>query len=75
MIFYRNSNDYTHIYGNKLSEVVRRHIRAQSAILDGEVIVVNKYTGHFEAFGANKSVALNEGDSDLQLCCIYIKIM
>jgi len=38
--------------------------------LDGEIIVLNKHTGQFEAFGANKSVALNQGESDLQLCCI-----
>lgn len=65
----RNSNDYTHIYGSKLSDVVRQHIKAQSAILDGEIIVLNKHTGQSEAFGANKSVAINQGETDLQLCC------
>lgn len=65
----RNSNDYTHIYGNKLSDVIRSHIKAQSAMLDGEIIVLNKHNGQIEPFGANKSVALNQSESDLQLCC------
>ena len=66
---YRNSNDYTHIYGPKLSDVVRSHIKAQSVILDGEIIVLNKHTAQMEAFGANKSVARTQGETDLQLCC------
>jgi len=49
---------------------VRQHIKAQSAILDGEIVVVNKHNGIVEPFGANRSVALNQGESDLQLCCI-----
>lgn len=65
----RNANDYTHLYGPKLADVVRRCVKAQSAILDGEIIVINKHTDQLEPFGANKSVALNNSESDLQLCC------
>eukprot|EP01017_Pseudomicrothorax_dubius_P032816 TRINITY_DN4334_c0_g1_i4.p1 TRINITY_DN4334_c0_g1~~TRINITY_DN4334_c0_g1_i4.p1 ORF type:complete len:672 (+),score=145.76 TRINITY_DN4334_c0_g1_i4:1902-3917(+) len=77
--FSRNSNDYTNIYGKKLSEVVRENVSAMAAILDGEVIVVNKHTGEQVQFGMNKTVALeNSGDDTLQLCykvfdVLYVK--
>lgn len=66
----RNSNDYTHIYGPKMIEIIRENVSALSAILDGEIIVINKLTGEHVQFGMNKSVALeNSDDENLSLCC------
>lgn len=43
MFFSRNSNDYTHVYGRKMSEIVRENIvKTHSGILDGEMVVVDK---------------------------------
>lgn len=43
MFFSRNSNDYTHVYGRNMSEVIRNNIkRTHSCILDGEIIIIDK---------------------------------
>lgn len=77
--FTRNSNNYTHIYGPKMSQIVRDHVRARAAILDGEMIVVDTATRMSIPFGMNKPVALAENnDSTLRLCykvfdLLYVK--
>jgi len=40
--FSRNSNDYTHIYGPKLGQIVRDSLGAPAGILDGEIVVLEK---------------------------------
>lgn len=61
MFFSRNSNDYTHVYGRKMSDIVRNNIlRTHSCILDGEMIVVDKENSGPVQFGNNKTVAMDE---------------
>jgi DNA ligase 4 len=43
--FTRNSIDYTPIYGKKLGEILKKNLLCESAILDGEIIVIEKETG------------------------------
>jgi len=44
--FSRNSKDYTHIYGPKMKDIIRKNLLAtHSAILDGEMIVVDRQSG------------------------------
>ncbi|CAD8171259.1 unnamed protein product [Paramecium octaurelia] len=62
--FTRNSNDYTYLYKDKLGDIVRQSVQAQCAILDGEIIVVNKETGDNVRFGLNKTVALSKDVND-----------
>lgn len=61
--FTRNSNDYTHIYKEKMADIIRQCVSAHSAILDGEIVVVDKHTGESVRFGMNKTVA-REVDDD-----------
>jgi ATP-dependent DNA ligase len=37
--FSRNSINYTHIYGPKMSQVILEQVDAKVAILDGEMVV------------------------------------
>jgi DNA ligase-4 len=43
--FTRNANDYTHIYGQKMTDIIRQCVNAHSAILDGEIVVVDRVSG------------------------------
>ena len=67
----RNSKDVTHIYDKKITKLIRENVKAKSAILDGEIIVVDKTTGEAAPFGMNKTIAQeNETeDSHFRLCC------
>lgn len=80
MFFSRNSNDYTHVYGKKMTEILRKNIvRTHSAILDGEMIVVNKDNNQPIQFGMNKAVALTDDhEGEMRICykifdILYVK--
>lgn len=78
-MFSRNCHDVTEIYGQALNEVIRKSVNAKAAILDGEVVVVDKQSFKPAPFGKNKQVALEESrrfvderaepTSSFQLCC------
>jgi len=60
--FTRNANDYTDLYGSKLSSYLKDSINAKCAILDGEVVVWDKINKKFSSFGENKTIALKNSD-------------
>lgn len=78
-LFSRNCHEVTDIYAPALSASLRESIKAKAAILDGEVVVVDRLTHKPQAFGLNKQVALEEASENgnaessnarrLQLCC------
>lgn len=49
--FSRNSHNYTHIYGPKMSRVVLENINAKACILDGEMVVYDFFNKSYLAFG------------------------
>lgn len=57
-LFTRNAVDYTDLYGPKLASFLAQAISAKCTILDGEVVVWDKRSNKFSAFGENKAVAL-----------------
>jgi DNA ligase-4 len=69
--FTRNGVDYTYLYGPKLSETIIKCVNAKSCILDGEIVVWDKTTGAFAAFGDNKPTA-NSDEIEKQLVCKII---
>jgi len=75
--FSRNSNDYTHIYGPKLGQIVRDSLGAPAGILDGEIVVLEKKTWTTVQFGMNKTVALaeEEEEGEYQLCYMIFDIL
>ena len=62
--FTRNGIDYTTLYGQKLSHLIVSCVNAKCAILDGEVVVWDKKEQKYTPFGANKTVALEKGESN-----------
>jgi DNA ligase-4 len=64
--FTRNGNDYTSKYGDALKDLVLSHVRAEEAILDGEVLVWDDGRKAFTKFGSNVTMAKaqREGTSD-----------
>jgi DNA ligase-4 len=58
--FSRNSHNYTHIYGPKMSDIIKDNINAKSVILDGEMVVYDTTTQKTLPFGQNKTIALSE---------------
>lgn len=78
--FSRNGIDYTSIYGPKMAKHIRDNLtQTHSAILDGEIIVVDRLTGLPLQFGQNKPTALDtEENQETQLCykvfdILYVK--
>lgn len=68
-LFTRNGIDYTDLYGPKLSKLLISCVNAQSAILDGEIVVWDKKSQKFAPFGLNKAVALEKEDyGDYDIC-------
>ena len=67
--FSRNGIDYTYLYGPKLSHLIVSCVNADSAILDGEIVVWDKANQKYAPFGENKTVALavEDGNSDKTL--------
>ena len=57
-LFSRNSIDTTRIYGEAMVPLLREHVRAERVILDGELLVWDSLSGHFEPFGKLKTTAL-----------------
>ena len=60
--FSRNGIDYTYLYGPKLSHLIISCVNADSAILDGEIVVWDKTNQKYAPFGENKTVALAVDD-------------
>ncbi len=58
--FTRNCNDYTETYQPILTKI-KPLIKAETCILDGEILAWNRATDRWLPFGNNISVALNEG--------------
>ena len=52
--FTRNSNNYTRIYGPKMSNYIKENIDAQAVILDGEMVVWDNEKQQMAPFGMNK---------------------
>ncbi len=52
--FTRNSNNYTRIYGPKMSNYIKENIDAQAVILDGEMVVWDTENNRVAPFGMNK---------------------
>jgi DNA ligase-1 len=55
--FSRNCFDATDLYLPHFKSLIKNNIRAESAILDGEMIVVDKFTFESMEFGKNRIVA------------------
>ena len=78
-MFSRNCHEVTDLYGPALTEYLRDSLKAKAAILDGEVVVIDKHTLRAVPFGKNKQVAMEEAkfhmsqqatnSSQYQLCC------
>lgn len=62
--FSRNGIDYTYLYGPKLSHLIISCVNAQSAILDGEIVVWDKNEQKYAPFGDNKTVALSQDENN-----------
>ena len=60
--FTRNGNDYTELYGPQMSEWIRRSVRCESAILDGEMCSWDCALGEMVPFGSNRTVAREDRD-------------
>ena len=75
--FSRNANHYTYIYGPKMGKVMRDHVNAKSCILDGEMVVYDKFEKCIVPYGQNKTVALNEDaeNEGKQLCYMIFDIL
>lgn len=58
MFYSRGGKDYSRIYGQKLAGFIRDNVKAQAAVLDGEVIVWDTRLNKAAPFGKNKQVAL-----------------
>ena len=60
-----------------MERIIRDAVKAESAILDGEIVVIDTDTGESVPFGMNKSVALDqdgdEANSNFKLCCMDVK--
>lgn len=56
-----------------MEKIIRDAVKAESAILDGEIVVIDRDTGESVPFGMNKSVALDQDEDDnnspFKLCC------
>ena len=60
--FSRNGIDYTYLYAPKLSHLIVSCVNADSAILDGEIVVWDKKEQKYAPFGETKTVALAVDD-------------
>lgn len=69
--FTRNGIDYSYLYGPKLGNIILNSVNANSAILDGEIVVWDKKNMRCAPFGENKTIAKEE-DSEKDLFCILI---
>lgn len=58
-LFSRNGVDYNHIYEDFIT-YFQSSVQADSCILDGEMIVIDKDTHKMMHFGLNKAVALSK---------------
>ena len=67
----RNNHDVSEVYGRHLEPLLRSCVSAKAAVLDGEVVVVDRVTGRCVEFGKNKSVAHSENHEKYQLCCKF----
>mmetsp|Transcript_60733 Transcript_60733/g.69397 ORF Transcript_60733/g.69397 Transcript_60733/m.69397 type:complete len:784 (+) Transcript_60733:504-2855(+) len=71
--FTRNANDYTNIYGPKMSETIQKNLNCRACILDGEMIVYDEHEGTIVPFGSNKTIANSEGaDSEGKHLCYMV---
>ena len=68
-MFSRNCFEATSLYLPHLDNVIRTCIKADSAILDGEMIVVKKENFEPVPFGQNRAVAQSLDHKEFQLCC------
>lgn len=60
MFFSRNGKDYTQLYGPSLASTIVENVKVKATILDGEIVVLDTFTGKMAAFGSNKIVALRQ---------------
>ncbi len=58
--FTRNSNNYTRIYGPKISAHIKECVDAQACILDGEMVVWDTLKQQVAPFGLNKHIAIKD---------------
>ena len=65
--FSRNSNNYTHIYGPKMSSFILKNVEAQAAVLDGEMVVWDNFKKQMAPFGMNKNVAKQDPEEGDQI--------
>eukprot|EP01022_Parablepharisma_sp_SALTPOND_P011968 TRINITY_DN15277_c0_g1_i1.p1 TRINITY_DN15277_c0_g1~~TRINITY_DN15277_c0_g1_i1.p1 ORF type:complete len:732 (-),score=68.46 TRINITY_DN15277_c0_g1_i1:510-2705(-) len=75
--FSRNSLNYTHIYGPKMTRIVRDNVNCRACILDGEMVVWDSKTNSIVPFGQNKTVAQAEDTviDGKQLCYMVFDIL
>jgi len=79
--FTRNSNNYTRIYGPKISQHIKDNVDAQACILDGEMVVWDNEKKQVAPFGLNQKVATRDsnddqdGNSHLQICYMIFDIL
>ncbi|MCO5598394.1 hypothetical protein L7F22_052489 [Adiantum nelumboides] len=65
-------------YTEGMSEMIRRQIKIEKCILDGEMMVWNKITNKFAEFGSNQGAARAAKDgleTDEQLCYVAFDIL
>eukprot|EP00946_MAST-07B_sp_MAST-7B-sp1_P003479 g3479.t1 len=78
-LFTRNGNDYTEKYGKGLSSLICSHVRADDAILDGEVLTWDDGRKAFTKFGSNVSTAKaqreNTSDGTCWMCLVLFDIV
>jgi DNA ligase 4 len=60
--FTRKCIDYTAVYGPKFSSIVATHLKSDSCILDGEMLVWDEEKACFQAFGGNRTHANAKDD-------------
>eukprot|EP00636_Phaeomonas_parva_P000523 CAMPEP_0118872604 /NCGR_PEP_ID=MMETSP1163-20130328/14727_1 /TAXON_ID=124430 /ORGANISM="Phaeomonas parva, Strain CCMP2877" /LENGTH=992 /DNA_ID=CAMNT_0006807807 /DNA_START=31 /DNA_END=3009 /DNA_ORIENTATION=+ len=71
-----NAQDYTEKYSPTMATLLRRNIRASDVVLDGEICAWDSMSNKICAFGANKSVAMeNESKTGRHLFYIVFDIL
>jgi ATP-dependent DNA ligase len=70
--FRRNSNNYTRIYGPKISQYIKDNVDAQACILDGQMVVWDNEKKQVGPFGLNQKVATRDSNDDQQICYMIL---
>ena len=75
--FTRRANEYSHLYGPVMNDLIKSHVNVESCILDGEMVRECLPTFYVVAL-AFKTVWLIFGhfaDNDSCLCAVMVHIM